>query len=649
MIASAKVRSLPGGPHESGPSRVALLALDRVGFKGTLTYLLQSTAMFVQGCRTSVWMHGENPAQFDAARNLICEIMRDRLHVRLLLSSASPATVEYLRNSFPDDQVCPVPWNLGPVVRRFTVRVNPSVILLLDGGRTLGTKVLARALHSRIPVRAVNLATPECISPQILRALASGPADIQFCLQSRESADRLRALGVRPEALFVTGSLDFEPGRPALSSSPESLRTLLGLGPGDPVVIATEILPQQEAPVLGAFADIKRLRPDARLVLEPKYRSRGLAILKQVREKGWTGDRRTRQLKSASAGSWDVLLADVPGEIPAFITIACAAYIGDAVMGKTSGPSVATAIAAGCPSVSDPIQNSVYDSQPPGAVLSDMIRSGNRVLSPATLLDRHATRNTMDVIRPCLPGSLRIPRFEEAARLPTFRDKVGRSHLWNSVARAFMGRRIDDWGSLRERLLHPQSVLCLGNGPSCEDPRVQEYSHDCLIRVNWRWRARGILTKPNMVFVGDAATIHKVPPCIFGIWNTRLEYAMLLRHAVTHGLKRMEYVTMDRVSPIIRDYGWQARPSNGALMVVAGAALNPQRLIIAGMDLFQHRDGRYPGDVRSNNQYAHVHSRQTDLEIIHLALERFRGEVIILSDILRDSLTGYRSGAVCDV
>ncbi len=99
---------------------------------------------------------------------------------------------------------------------------------------------------------------------------------------------------------------------------------------------------------------------------------------------------------------------------------------------------------------------------------------------------------------------------------------------------------------------------------------------------------------------------------------------------------------MERLSPDAAPNAWPARPSNGALMVLAGAALQPERLIIGGMDLFLHPDGRYPGDLRARNDYAPVHNRDTDLAIIQLALDRYRGEVLILSDILHESLARQR-------
>jgi hypothetical protein len=154
-------------------------------------------------------------------------------------------------------------------------------------------------------------------------------------------------------------------------------------------------------------------------------------------------------------------------------------------------------------------------------------------------------------------------------------------------------------------------------------------------------------TQPDVVFVGDARTLHKLPPSIFAFWNSWLEYGMLLRYFVTHGPRQMEYFTLEKISPILRDFDWPARPSNGALMIVAGAALQPERLIISGMDLFLHPDGRYRGDIRSNNQYTRTYRRNVDVEIIRRALQDYHGESIILSDALRDSLSAMERVTEC--
>jgi hypothetical protein len=236
------------------------------------------------------------------------------------------------------------------------------------------------------------------------------------------------------------------------------------------------------------------------------------------------------------------------------------------------------------------------------------------------------------------------PPVRQAWRFPTWRDRAGQSRLWRSAASWFAARRLDDWAALSRRLGGPKSIMCLGNGPSSEDPRLSGLTHDCLMRVNWRWRSRGFLTDPDVVFVGDAATLHRLSPRVFGLWNVPLEYGMLLRYFVTHGPRRMEYFTMERVSPLLRDHDWPARPSNGALMVAAAAALRPERLIVAGLDLFRHPGGRYADDARALNEYSRVHSRPVDLSLIGLALKDYPGEVVVIGEALRRALEETDAG-----
>ena len=233
-----------------------------------------------------------------------------------------------------------------------------------------------------------------------------------------------------------------------------------------------------------------------------------------------------------------------------------------------------------------------------------------------------------------------LPPAAQDWRIPTWRDRLGHSHVWQLASRLVDGGRIDSWGELALSLGSPRKILCLGNGPSSEDPRVQSVEHDCLMRVNWRWQERGILTRPALVFVGDPVTLERVRGTIFGLWNLDLERGMLLRHLWVRGLRNMRHVTMERLCPITRERSGPARPSNGALMVAAAAGLQPDELTIAGIDLFASRHGRYPGDPVGTNAYSRVHTRDTDLAIIRAALAGFRGKVTIIGDALRDALNG---------
>lgn len=205
---------------------------------------------------------------------------------------------------------------------------------------------------------------------------------------------------------------------------------------------------------------------------------------------------------------------------------------------------------------------------------------------------------------------------------------------------AFQGRRrIGDWVSLRQRLRNPSSILCLGNGPSSEDPRLANLPHDCLMRVNWRWLSRGLLTDPDMVFVGDLLTPRKLTGSVFGFRNVSWEAEVLLRQLVFGWtLRPLEHFTLERVDSFLNGRAWGALPTNGAVMIATAAALAPERLTIAGIDLYRHPAGRYPGDALPDNDFPQMHDAEVEIEIIGHALDEFRGEVVILSDALRIAL-----------
>ena len=254
---------------------------------------------------------------------------------------------------------------------------------------------------------------------------------------------------------------------------------------------------------------------------------------------------------------------------------------------------------------------------------------------PVVALDIPPDSGSLAAIVPLLPGG---GAPASAAPMPSWLDPLTRGRTWRRVAPLLRSRRIDDWEALRRRLGEPRSVLCLGNGPSSEERSLLGVRHECLMRVNWRWRGRRFLDRPDVVFVGDPRTVHKVRSCILAFLDESLEDAVLLRHLLSRGLRRAEYFTMRRISGLIRDGAWPARPTNGSLMVVAAVALRPEHLVIAGIDLYRHVGGAYPGEPRAPNEYARVHRREVEVAIIARALAGFRGEVTIVGESLQEAL-----------
>jgi hypothetical protein len=242
-------------------------------------------------------------------------------------------------------------------------------------------------------------------------------------------------------------------------------------------------------------------------------------------------------------------------------------------------------------------------------------------LDPALQLEAAKTLNANDIAR-------QLPELADGAI----------SDVTPALVTRLAGSPIADVIELKRRLGAPETILCLGNGPSSEDPRLREMPHDALFRVNWIWRARGFLTEPDMVFTADPdlPAGKKRPIVIFP--NRVAGLPILSGYCRRLSPPRRGYGFFDELLPGQLDPTEDRLPTNGARMIVMATALAPQRIIVAGMDLYAHKAGRYPDDDKAVDGYARQHDRQSDLSLIRKALADHSGETVIVGEQLRAAL-----------
>lgn len=192
-----------------------------------------------------------------------------------------------------------------------------------------------------------------------------------------------------------------------------------------------------------------------------------------------------------------------------------------------------------------------------------------------------------------------------------------------------LGPTVETVEALRRRLGAPGTILCLGNGPSSETPSLAETRHDALFRVNHMWSERGLLVHPDVVFTGLRSAIRAVSgrPVFIAQTVGGVERLALMRWAA---LKRFATATAATLGVMPRDIV----PTNGAVMLAVAVALEPKRLVIAGMDLFRHPEGAYPGDGATANAYAPLHDPDAELDFILGVLDGYDGELEIVGEAL---------------
>lgn len=591
----------------------------------------------------SIWIHADEPLQFLSAQRVVQRIMDRRPQVGLVATSLNGDTLRLMRESLPNDVVVGVP--ARPFAGRWVRRIGAQHLMLLDGGRTLPPYLIAAAARAVISISAFNVRSPGELPAQ-LRALAmSETLQVRIGVEGADEAAAMRASGIDAGCVAESGCL-YRAAQPDLNRA--AARRALGVGDGQPVIALMDVPGSDESALADTCAEIRAHHPGLRLIWQCGPGSDAPRVRERLARRGWAPVVR----EASSHQDWRTLVPDQGFEALCMLAAADIMLLAGTACPRMTRPLAEWSVSCGTTAVIDRRRvrdgvDAALRDRADGTYVVDAgefvgaVRAvlGSARPAPHSGSSDDLTARTVALVESVLPPPETGPTDRVPWRVPTWRDRVGNSRSWSAIAGLMTRGRIESLEELRIALGSPRSILCLGNGPSSEDPRALSHPHDCLFRVNWRWLQRGLLTKPSVVFVGDPITLRKVRGSIFGLENCSLEHRMRLRHLVVRGPRRMRYVTMERVCPLIRGRTWDARPSNGALMIALAASLQPDALAVAGIDLYTHPEGRYPGDIHGVNAYCRAHARDTDLAIIRAALESYRGDLTIIGDALRESLS----------
>ena len=207
-------------------------------------------------------------------------------------------------------------------------------------------------------------------------------------------------------------------------------------------------------------------------------------------------------------------------------------------------------------------------------------------------------------------------------------------------------RRYKDASQLNTALRRPETILCLGNGPSSEQPELLQERYDALFRVNHKWLERGFLSKPDVVFTGSRPAMVSLKRVIFGVQSEHQARRLAAARVFNPAQASTGFFNVGDINPTSRDFEWGAlRPTNGATMIAAAVALQPRRLVVAGIDMFQHPEGSYPGDQSTPNAFSPAHTREAELAFLCAMFASFRGELIIYGDVLAGEWARHRAAS----
>lgn len=305
------------------------------------------------GRRPVIWLHCVSVGETQAARPLARALLEEFPSHALVVSTITRTGQGVAREVFGQDAaaIFYFPFDWAWSVRRALSAVKPSAILIME--TELWPNFLRESRRRGIPVALVNgrLSEGSFRRYKLLgRFIARIVGDLSLALmQSDQDAGRIRALGLAPERLTVSGNMKFDAG--ASVDEEELSRELAARFHFDkerPLIVAASTHAPEERIMLEAF---KRLRATggaallARLLIAPRHPERFNEIAASIDSSGLSWTRRSSPSSERDA-TCDVILLDSIGELRAVYPLASIVFVGGSIA-QTGGHNVLEPAAVG--------------------------------------------------------------------------------------------------------------------------------------------------------------------------------------------------------------------------------------------------------------------------------------------------------------
>jgi 3-deoxy-D-manno-octulosonic-acid transferase len=292
---------------------------------------------FEQDARQVLWVHAVSVGEVLAVEPLLKTLAIELPGWRLVVSTTTATGQQLARERFPDLDVLYFPLDLPWAVERSLAHVAPSAVCVAE--TEIWPNFLAACRRRGVPVALVNgrLSDRSFRRYRVAGGMLAGVlGDIGlFLMQSEADAERMRALGARPERVRAAGNLKYDVDRAALEArlAPRraQLDAALGLPYDGPLVVAGSTTDGEEALLASALGLLREHRgmERVRLLVAPRHPERFDEAAGALESAGLRVARRSAPANVADA---ECLLLDSIGELAAVYVHADAVFVGGSLV-----------------------------------------------------------------------------------------------------------------------------------------------------------------------------------------------------------------------------------------------------------------------------------------------------------------------------
>lgn len=279
-----------------------------------------------------IWLHAVSVGEVLAVSRLVSELRSAFPAYRLLVSTTTRTGQALARERFGEDRVFYCPLDLPWAVRGYLNALRPKMLVLAE--TEFWPNLLTGCFRRGIPVVVVNARISDRSWPryQMLKRLWKPVLGriSRALAQSETDAERLRALGCRPDRVSVGGNLKFDV---RAAQEAEATRILKSLARGMRFLVAGSTLEGEEAAVVAAHRVLAEVETSLITVIAVRHPERFGAVAGLLAESGVPWVRRSEwKSKRESLAGGEIVLLDSIGELASVYSLAAVAFVGGSLV-----------------------------------------------------------------------------------------------------------------------------------------------------------------------------------------------------------------------------------------------------------------------------------------------------------------------------
>jgi len=307
--------------------------LQRLGFVPS-RFRHAATGLVPQ--RPIIWVHAVSVGEVLAVSRLVKTLDAALPQYSVVISTTTRTGQALARERFGPNRVFYCPLDLPWAVRAWLGALRPRLLILAE--TEFWPNLLSACYRRKIPVAVVNARISDRSWPRYRRLRSLWKPFLEplgrVLAQSRTDADRLKAIGCRPQTVTVAGNLKFDVRAAEVA---DATRLLKSLAADLRLIVAGSTLEGEEAALLEAWPRLLESDPRLAMVLAVRHPERFGAVAALLDKSGIPWLRRS-DWNSQPAGSLkplrpgEIVLLDTIGELASVYSLASVAFVGGSLV-----------------------------------------------------------------------------------------------------------------------------------------------------------------------------------------------------------------------------------------------------------------------------------------------------------------------------